>query len=66
MVTRDGTRPEWSGAPPIARLLDEPVRKPRAKNPLPHQFGFCALNAQKPGNNYDRLAREVRDEASFR
>jgi hypothetical protein len=49
MVTRDGTRPEWSGAPPIARLLDEPVRKPRAKNPLPHQFGFCALNAQKPG-----------------
>jgi hypothetical protein len=48
------------GSPPITRPLDEPVRKPRAKKSLPHQFGFCAPCAQKPGGNLDERIHSSR------
>jgi len=45
----EGTRPESQGSPPSAHHFGETVRKPREERSSPHQFGFCAFRAQKPG-----------------
>jgi len=49
-VTRDGTRPDSQGSPPITRPFDKTARKPREKS-LRHKLGFCAPGAQKPASN---------------
>ncbi len=65
---RRGGLPGSHGSLSITDSLDATGRKPRARNSLPHQFGFCALRAQNPAGRLfdpdDGLRREEGQEGS--
>ncbi len=66
MGTRDGTRPELYGPPPIMRPLDETVRKPVQKILCPTSLVFARPRAKTRGYAPSRTADSALARKAFR